>query len=148
MQTMLYNYILDEEGHCNYCECNSFIFEKKCIKCNDVNQRGIEGYYHCNIYGNRTSCDSCDEGYILLTNNDTCLKISENYELKKYDKYLEITLDNNSFHCLKCRDNHYSILKMKNKSICIYLPELNGYTVDDYYDMIMEIFLVMIKHLI
>ena len=125
------NYIPDEKGHCNYCGYNSFIFEKKCIKCNDVNQGGIEGCNHCNIYGNKPSCSSCDEGYILLINNGTCLKISENNELKKYYICSEITIENNNFHCLECRDYRFSILKGENESICIYLPELNGY-IDDY----------------
>ena len=125
------DYILDEKGHYSYCEYDSFIFEKKCIKCNDVNQGGIEGCYNCNNNGSKTFCYSCDEGYILLTNNRTCLKISECNKLKKHSQCLEITLENNNFFCLKCRDYRFSVLKGENESLCIYLPELNGYVDED-----------------
>ena len=127
-----FNYILDEERHCIY--CRGFILENKCIKCNDVNQSGIEGCNSCNRYTNKTSCSSCEEGYILLKDNGTCLKISENEELKKHNNCREITLQNNIFKCLECEDYRFSILKENNESICFYLPELNGYVDDDYYD--------------
>ena len=121
------NYIFDNEGNCNYCDSSSFIFENKCIKCNDINQGGIEGCQYCNRYNNKTSCTSCDEGYILLINNGTCLQISENKELKMHNNCREISLENNNFHCKECKDFRYSVLKENNESICIYLPELNGW---------------------
>ena len=125
------NYLLDNKGHCNY--CGGFIFDNKCIQCNDINQGGIEGCQYCHIYENKTSCYSCNEGYILLRDNETCLKIAENEELKKHINCREITLENNKFHCLECKDYKFSILKENNESICIYLPELNGYVDNDYY---------------
>ena len=99
------NYIFDEERHCIY--CSGFIFENKCIECNDVKQGGIEGCISCNRYENKTSCYSCEEGYILLKDNGTCLKISENEELKKHNNCREITLQNNKFKCLKCIDYYF-----------------------------------------
>ena len=125
------NYILDNEGHCNYCGNNYFSLDNKCIKCNNVNQSGIEGCNSCERIQHKISCISCEEGYILLANNRTCLKIIENEELKKQTKCSEIILENNHFYCLKCNDHLYSVLKEDNEKRCIYLPELNGY-VDDY----------------
>ena len=126
------NYLFDNEGHCNY--CYGFIFENKCIECNDVNQGGIEGCNSCTRYANKTSCSYCEEGYILLTDNRTCLKINENEELKKHKNCQEITLENNKFKCLTCKDYRFSVLTENNEAICIYLPELNGYVDNDYYD--------------
>jgi len=125
-------YALDDEGHCNH--CNSFTFENKCIKCHDINHGGIEGCNSCKQYKNKTTCSSCEEGYILLIDNGTCLKITENEELKRYNQCKEITLQNSKFECLNCRDNSFSLLKENNEAICIYLPELNGVVDDDYFD--------------
>jgi len=44
-------------------------------------------------------------------------------------------LQNNKFECLECRDDRFSLLKENNESICIYLPELNGYADDFYIDI-------------
>ena len=72
--------------------------------------------------------------FILLNNNKTCLKILENNDLIKHKKCSEITLKDNELHCLKCIDHRYSILKEDNNSICIYLPELNGFSDLDLYN--------------
>ena len=128
----VFNYILDDERNCKY--CSGIISEIKCIECNDVKQGGIEGCNSCNRYDNKTSCSFCEEGYILLTNNGTCLKIIENEELKKHNQCQKITLQNNIFKCLECRDYRFSVLKENNEAICIYLPELNGYVDNNYYD--------------
>ena len=126
-------YLLDEEGHCNYCD-GGFIHENNCIKCNDTNKGGIEGCTYCDYYEDKVTCLSCEEGYILLENNKTCLKISKINGLIKYNKCREITLKDNKFHCLECNDYRYSVLKEDNESICIYLPELNGYFDWDVYN--------------
>ena len=125
-------YFLDEEGHCNYCY-NGYIFENQCNKCYDINSGGIEGCNYCNFYQNKLTCNSCKEGYILLKNNGTCLKLSENIKLRKHNKCREISLEDNIFHCLECKDYKYSVLKGNNESVCIYLPELNGYIDDDSF---------------
>ena len=125
-------FILDDERHCNL--CSGFVSENKCIECNHVKQGGIEGCNSCNRYIDKILCSSCEEGYILLKDNGTCLKISENEELKKHNNCREITLQNNKFKCLKCIDYYFSVLKENNESICIFLPELNGYVDYDYYN--------------
>ena len=52
------NYILDNEGHCNYCGNNYFSLDNKCIKCNNVNQSGIEGCNSCERIQHKISCIS------------------------------------------------------------------------------------------
>ena len=127
------SYILDEKGICNYyCE-NGFYFGNKCMKCNEVLKGGIEGCEDCKINESKISCLSCEEGYILLHNNKTCLKIYENSELIKHYQCAEVYLEKGKLNCLKCKDYRFSLLKEKNESNCIYLPELNGYADDIYF---------------
>ena len=127
-----YDYFFDDEGHCIYCSYG-YVFDDKCIKCNDINEGGMEGCLSCYNNQNQFACAYCEEGYVLLKNNETCLKISENPELKKHNKCRDIILENNKFQCLECRDFRYSVFKVNDESICIYLPELNGYMVDFFY---------------
>lgn len=68
---------------------------KKCIKCNNISQGGIEGCTYHNKNGNSISCSTYNKGYILLSKNKTCLKISQNEELKKYNNCWELYLNNN-----------------------------------------------------
>ena len=121
-----YNYVLDEEGHCNYCE-GGVVYENICFICNDKNRGGIEGCLNCYVSENKTYCSSCQEGYALLKDNKTCLKISESSQLIKYKKCREFTLLNNKLYCLECKNEGYSLLKGDDESVCIYLPELNNY---------------------
>ena len=128
-----YPYYLDENGHCDYCD-KGIIIENKCIKCNDTNNGGIEGCNNCYYYQNKSICQSCEDGYILLDYNKTCLKRTDNKDLKKYNKCSKITLKDNKFLCLECNDNRFSVLKEDNESLCIYLPELNGFFDNDLYN--------------
>ena len=45
----------------------------------------------------------------------------------KNNKCKELTLVNNKFHCLECKNEGYSLLKKDNEPVCLYLPELNNY---------------------
>ena len=133
-------YFLNEEGHYKYCYkgVNS---KNNCFECNDINKGGIEGCSQCHETDNKIDCYSCKDDYILLVNNGTCLKRADNEELKEYNNCYEISLINNKFYCEYCKYG-YSILKEDDKSICIYLPELNGdydsisynYSDLDYYE--------------
>ena len=125
------NYYLNNEGHCIYCT-SGFIKDKKCFKCNDINNGGIEGCNSCKFNGNKISCSSCQYGYSFLINNNSCLKTSEDSEYNKYNKCFQIKIENDNIHCLECKDNSYSVLKGINESKCIYLPELNGYFEESY----------------
>ena len=108
-------------------------FENKCIICNDEKKGGIKGCEDCSVSENNILCNYCEEGYVLLKNNGTCLKISENKDLEKYIKCKEISFENNKFHCLECKDARFSVLEVNSDSICIYLPELNYFNTDSYY---------------
>ena len=132
-----FNYYLTDEGICEYCgEKDQFIKENKCIQCNDTKNGGIEGCQYCEINSTKTFCRVCKEGYILLSNNNTCLKLSKNEELNNFDKCEEITLNNNKIHCSRCKNYEFTLLKEKNEEKCIYLPTLSADYDRDYYDLI------------
>ena len=56
----------------------------------------------------------CDEDYILLKNNNTCL-YRENNELEEFDSCLELRLSNNKLICSRCKPR-FSLLK---EEICL-----------------------------
>ena len=126
------NALFDSEGHCISCT-DGYIFDNRCIKCNDKNGGGMEGCQYCHNNQSQVTCEYCEEGYILLKNNETCLKISENPELIKHNKCRDIILENNKFQCVECNDDRFSVFNANGESICIYLPELNGYKEDYFY---------------
>ena len=67
-------------NECKYCyDINKVIIGgNKCIDCDDVSNGGIEGCNYCETNNNTIICRLCKEGYILLSNNKTCLSISQN----------------------------------------------------------------------
>ena len=131
-----YNYYLNEDGKCNYCGANNQIIidNNKCIQCNDSINGGIEGCQYCEINDNQTICRVCQEGYILLSDNNTCLNLSKNKELKQFDKCEQISLDNNkNIYCSRCKNYDFSLLKENNEEKCIFIPTLSGNYDRDYY---------------
>ena len=45
----------------------------------------------------------CYEGFILLTNNNSCLDVFQNKELENFDYCEQLTMDNNKqLYCSKC----------------------------------------------
>ena len=135
-----FNYHLIDEGNCNYCGgVDQFIKENKCIQCNDTKNGGIEGCKYCETNNSKTFCRVCQEGYILLSNNNTCLKISENNELKQFDKCEQITLDNNNkIICSRCKNYQFTLLKEKDGEKCIYLPTLSTQYDREYYERLLH----------
>ena len=131
-----FDYYLTDEGICNYCgENNQFIKDSKCIQCNDTKNGGIEGCQYCEINSTKTFCRLCQEGYILLSNDNTCLKISENKELELFDKCEQITLDKkNEIHCSRCKNHELTLLKENSGEKCTYLPTLSADYDRDYYN--------------
>ena len=75
------------DGFCYECfEEDSFQMNNHCYDCNDFNNGGIKGCNYCEKdNNNKLICQRCLSGYILLSNNNTCLNISENKELEKFD---------------------------------------------------------------
>ena len=77
-------------------------------------------------------CQICDDNYILLTNNNTCLNILKNKELEKFEDFCEhLTLDNNNqLYCSKCKQK-FTLLKNNDndKGVCIQIPGLYDYDI-------------------
>ena len=114
-------YYLTEDGYCKNCKYPTIIGKNnnKCIYCDDINNGGIEGCYQCENKNGNIICQYCKNGYILLTNNNTCLKLSENNDLQKYSNCDRLSLDNNNkLYCSKCKLD-YSLLKENNEYKCI-----------------------------
>ena len=123
------NHGLNEKGYCDECKFTKFVLKGKCIKCGDVDNGGIANCTICqgNDEGNETNgaiCKQCDEEFILLTDNNTCLYRENNTDLEQFNSCFELTLKNGKFTCSRCKPL-YSLLKTENnESICTYTPSL------------------------
>ena len=121
-------YFVNKEGKCIYCSENQIRGkENTCITCDDVEGGGIEGCQMCKNVNNEPQCIQCKEGFILLGNNYTCLRISSNVELEELTHCQIVLWDNNHFECNKCEDKF--VLLYENDDIkCFYenfIPTLN-----------------------
>ena len=128
------------DGECEDCDnSNEFLFGSKCYECDNIEHGGIKGCNDCERNeNNKLICQICREGYILLTNNNTCLDISKNKELEKFDLCEQLTLDtNNQLYCSKCKEE-YSLLKDNNKGQCKSLPILYDYSARYIYNYYYE----------
>ena len=120
-------YYLTEDNKCNFCgDLNhALIGNNKCLECDDIFKGGIEGCQYCEVSNDKTNCRICKEGFILLSNNHSCLNISENNELTKFKKCDELTLDNNNIlHCSRCKkykNEYLTLLKTKDEDNCLNL---------------------------
>ena len=132
-----FGYYLNKHGNCHYCnDLDQFISgNDQCIRCNDIDNGGIKGCKYCEINKDKAICRLCGENYILLTNNNTCLKRLDNKELNNFDKCEELNLDNNNkLYCSRCKED-FSLLKEKNETKCCYIPTVyDGFKNDNYYD--------------
>ena len=129
------DYILYKEKYCEKCD-NERLFMKNnnCYECNNVVEGGIRGCDYCERNdNNQLVCQKCNSGYILFKNNNTCLKISDNKELEKFNNCEQLSLDNNNqLSCTRCKIS-FSLLKGKNQEKCAYTPILYD---NDYYSYI------------
>ena len=111
---------------------NGFINDNKFFNCKDYENGGIKDCLSCKKNNsNDLICLDCFSGFILLTNNNSCLNISKNKELEKFeDSCLQLTLDsNNQFYCNKCV-REYTLLKDNSnnfKGICKKIHALYDY---------------------
>ena len=125
-------------GDCHYCNLyNLFINNNTCISCDNFDEGGIDGCLYCEKRDSKVICQICNEGYILMKNNYTCLKISENIDLQKFENCEQLDFDNNKkLYCSKCKQG-FSLLKENNEEKCIYIPilyELNYTDFQNYFD--------------
>ena len=122
-------YYLTEDNKCAFCGDldHALIGNNKCLECDDIAKGGIEGCQYCETNNNKIICRLCKEGFILLSNNHTCLNISKNKDLVKFKKCNELTLDNNNIlHCSRCKNEYLTLLKAKDEDNCLNIFSVNN----------------------
>ena len=126
-------YFLTDDGYCKNCKYPQIIGNNKnCVLCDDINEGGIEGCYECEKKNGNCICQYCKNGYILLKNNNTCIKINENNQLGKFSNCAQLSLDNkNKIYCSKCKVSYYFI-KENNEYNCIFTHSYNDYFADSF----------------
>ena len=123
------------DGICLGCEdIDHFGIGSQCTKCDDYYNGGIENCNYCetNDYDD-VICQLCNDGYILLANNNTCLKISKNKELEKFDKCEKLIMDKKKkLHCSRCK-KEYTLLKDKHDEYGECSDLIVGYNYKDKF---------------
>ena len=126
-------YFLDEFGKCTQCQNDKVrVNQNKCAYCDNKEYGGIEGCSMCKSDNNTiTECELCKEGYILLESNKTCLKISENNQLRNYTncKILE-TYGGGSLKCSLCDYYSYALLSDKDDNSCVSFDAIPSYYIE------------------
>ena len=89
-----------------------------CIFCDDKEEGGIEGCKKCYNNKGRILCFQCKEGFYLLENNLTCIKISENKEIEQFINCQRVSFNNNKLYCSKCLNN-YNLLRENDELKCV-----------------------------
>ena len=112
-------YLLADDETCIKCFGNQVRgISNTCINCGDVEEGGIEGCKSCENLNDSIICKECKYGFLLLENNETCLKISQNKELEKFINCEKLSLENNKLYCSKCIEN-YVLLYENNELMCV-----------------------------
>ena len=128
------NYIIEEDGECQRCILTETIINDKCVSCSNTSEGGVENCLLCqnNKEGNGILCNECEEGYILLTNDNTYLKRENNKELESFEKCLELKSENGKYICSRWKPQ-YSLLKNGSELQCSFTPELFDFNFEGYY---------------
>ena len=125
-----FGYFVDAEGKCKQCYENQIKGkDNTCIRCDDVEGGGIEGCNYCKNVNNEPQCTQCKEGFILLENSYTCVRISSNAELEELTHCQIALFYNNHFVCSKCESN-FILLEENNNVKCIsldFIPTFHPY---------------------
>ena len=137
------DYFIGERGACEECLLPAIYMKGKCINCSDVNQGGVLNCHYCekNEDGNNIICRECNDDYILLTNNNTCLKRENNEELKQSEFCLELKYQNDKYICSRCKPE-FSLLNIDNNVKCTRIPTLydSNFKYYYYYHYFYEVF--------
>ena len=118
-------YFINEKGQCETCKISYFKGkgENKCYKCDNNSKGGVENCHYCLSDGENVNCLECFEGYIYLTNNNTCLEIVRNKELHIFGKCDQLTIVNDKLQCSKCKKG-FTLYKKNGINECIYIKTL------------------------
>ena len=122
-------YFVNDEGKCTYCYEDQMKGKNNiCISCDDVENGGIEGCSQCQNEDNKPQCIYCQNGFILLENNYTCLRISSSIELEELPHCnLVLLKDDNHYECKKCKYG-FILLEENNNIKCFstnFITSLN-----------------------
>ena len=121
-------YVL-ENNDCHYCNYeDTFINNNKCYDCSNDTYGGINNCIYCENDNGQIICQQCEEGYIFLKSNSSCIYRNNNKELEKFDSCEILNFENNILYCTRCKPQ-YSLIKINNEQKCEYIPLLY----DDYY---------------
>ena len=80
-----------------------------------------------------TECKECSNDYILISNNNTCIKRDNNKGLEEFENCLELKLENNKLICSRCKPE-YTLLKTDKDVKCTYIPDLYDSNFYNYYN--------------
>ena len=147
------NYFIDDYGECQICDdyhCKG-LNSNKCIICDNILEGGIDKCLFCESTDGRIICNQCKNGYILLTNNNSCLEISKNKELENFFNCDKLTMEDNKLMCSKCK-SQYTLVKINNVKKCIYLRTLydinfnHDYEYNFYFNQKKEIISKGLEH--
>ena len=127
------NYVLNDFGYCEKCVESRTILNNKCISCDDTTEGGVDGCIYCQTNGEgKFECKQCSENYILMTNNNTCLKRDKNKDLYEFDSCLELKEENNKLVCSRCKP-YYSLLTIGDEVKCSYTPTIYDENFNRHY---------------
>ena len=126
--------VLDDSGECHRCIMTGAIINNKCILCDETSEGGIKNCSYCqsNEEGNGVACKQCEEEYILLSTNNSCLEREKNKALYEFDSCLELKEENNKLVCSRCKP-YYSLLKIGEEFKCSYTPTLYDENFNRHY---------------
>ena len=76
------NYFINDYEQCQFCDDYHFkgLNSSRCFICDNILEGGIDKCSFCESTDDKVICNQCKEGYILFTNNNSCLEISKNKE--------------------------------------------------------------------
>lgn len=119
------DYFVNEFGKCETCDESHFvgkISKNKCVSCSNYLEGGVKQCIFCEDKEDRINCIRCADDYILLKNNNTCLRRALNEELEKFIQCYEITLINNKYVCTRCLGEYTLVKTEDNNYECVYIP--------------------------
>ena len=129
------NYFINEKGKCETCDQYHFkgIDKAECFDCDNSSEGGIDKCHVCDLDKEKVICKECLPGYILSTEDNSCLEIAKNKDLEKLVNCEQIEKDNDKYICSKCTKN-YVLIKKNIKNECIYIRSLYDPNFENYYN--------------